>query len=141
MCIRDSTIIFSAFVGDDSAEITKMGQHGDVEIRADNEYDFTLTPGSSTYEYGLDSHFFGIAQGIVTMIGVAVLICSVVAIIGGAFALKREKYALAIVGAVAGIFAIGFCFGAVFALIALFLLLLSSREFRSKGAPDPYDAQ
>jgi hypothetical protein len=44
-------------------------------------------------------------------------------------ALKRSNYPGAVAGAVFGIMAIGFLFGAFFGLMALILLLLSEREF------------
>lgn len=54
------------------------------------------------------------------MIGV-----SVITLLGAVFALKRTNWPIAVIGAVCGIFSVG----AVFALIALFILVISHEEF------------
>lgn len=53
------------------------------------------------------------------------LICSIVALIGGIFALKRKNYGIVVAGSLVGIFS----FGLILAIVALFVLLLASDEF------------
>ena len=53
----------------------------------------------------------------------------VIAIVGGISALKREGFAIALVGAILGMLGFGFLIGFVFGLIALVLIAISRQEF------------
>jgi len=52
-----------------------------------------------------------------------------VAIAGGLAALKRDSFALAIIGAILGMLGFGFVIGSVFGLIAVVLIAISHNEF------------
>jgi uncharacterized membrane protein len=67
---------------------------------------------------------------------VIAIVLSLVAILGGYFAMHRKNFAIAMVGAIAGIFTIGFFIGTVLAIIALFVLLLSHKEFKKGSQED-----
>ena len=58
-------------------------------------------------------------------------ICGAMSMLGGLFALRRQHYALVVIGAVLAIFTGGFFFeGTIMGLIALVLVLRSRQEFR-----------
>jgi hypothetical protein len=69
-------------------------------------------------------------QNLFLTCGVLVIVFSFIAFMGGIFAIKRTNYWLALLGSVAGIFALGIGLGFIFSLIALFLLLTSRNEFK-----------
>ena len=127
------TIIYKTYIH--SGESTSENYHfGDVEIDRDGtEIDFTMDQGTGTNSYGFDRELvesiLGGLHGFLTFIGVVTLICSIVALIGGIFALKRENYGIVVAGSVVGIFSFGFAIGSILAIIALFVLLLASDEF------------
>jgi len=131
-----NTIMYGKTVGFD----IDYAEHGPGSWRSiddtENTFDFTMTPGASTVELGetkdVHDEFPGPFRTIMTSLGVLTLVFSVVALVGGIMALRREHYGLAVVGSILGIFSIGFILGAVLALIALFILLLSSKEFKRK---------
>jgi hypothetical protein len=52
-----------------------------------------------------------------------------VAIAGGLAALKRDSFAIAIIGAITGMLGFGFVIGSVFGLIAVVLIAISHNEF------------
>ncbi|UCH89546.1 MAG: carboxypeptidase-like regulatory domain-containing protein [Thermoplasmata archaeon] len=60
---------------------------------------------------------------------VLILFFSIFAIIGAYYSFVRKNYWLAKMGAVFGIFAVGFVIGAILALVALILLLMSKDAF------------
>lgn len=130
------TIILKTFVSnDDSTKENYNINDGEVH-RQGNEYDFTLPDGSGELTYGVDADtlekIFGDLHGFLSLIGVITLICSIVALIGGIFALKREHYGVSIAAAVVGIFSFGFAIGSILSIIALFVILLASDEFDSE---------
>ncbi len=109
-------------------------------ISEDSELNFNLTTGSDTYVYGEEGKMFA-EEGMGPLIlafGVVFILCSIGAMVGGAYALKREKYPVVIVGAILGIFSVGFGLGIVLAIVALIILILASDEFRSKGNGNQY---
>lgn len=130
------TILLKTFVNnDDSTKENYNINDGEVH-RQGNEYDFTLPDGSGELTYGMDpdtlEKLFGDLHGFLTVIGIITLVCSVMALIGGIFALKREHYGVAIAAAVVGIFSFGFAIGSILSIIALFVILLASDEFESE---------
>jgi hypothetical protein len=58
-----------------------------------------------------------------------ILICSILALTGGIFALTQSRFDISLLGGIAGIFAIGFLMGTFFALIGLILVLSARKEF------------
>lgn len=114
-----NTIIYKAFINPSDSR-----QEGGDDRKRENEFNFTLTPGDQTIERG--SHPPLELIGIVTFICAGlVVILAIISLIGGIYAIKRERYKMAIVGAIAGIVSLG-----LLALIALFILILSKDEFK-----------
>jgi len=97
----------------------------------DNEYDFTLTPGNEVLERGSYAPLELIGT-LMYVCGAIMIITSIVAIIGGIYAIKRERYALAVVGGIAGIISLG-----ILALIALFILIIAKDEFKKQDETPP----
>jgi len=129
-----NTIIRHVFIvpenGDDSQN---WGNR--MVITDDTELNYTMTPGTGTFTYGEEGGFMT-TEGVETLVmlfGVVFTICAIGAIVGGAYALKTEKYHVTIIGAVMGIFSVGFGIGSILAIIALLILVLSSNEFKANG--------
>lgn len=112
-----------------------MNWANQLVITDDTELNYNLTPGSETFTYGEEGDVFATEgiEDIVMLFGVVFTICAVGAIIGGAYALRGEKYPVAVIGAVMGIFSVGFGIGSILAIVALIVLILSSSEFKTNG--------
>jgi len=62
--------------------------------------------------------------------GIVLLILSLVAIIGGIFAIQRKSWGIALLGAILGLFTLGPLFvSSILSLIALILIAISKKEF------------
>ena len=122
---------FSIGFNDDNKKVYGAGQ---LEIKDGKEFDFIMDEGTGAVTYGRDEDttdkLLEGVHGTLTIIGIIVLICSIIALIGGISSIKRGNYSLAIVGGIAGIFSFGFLFGTILAVIALLLLILSSDSFK-----------
>lgn len=57
------------------------------------------------------------------------LVMSIVAMIGGLFAVMRKSFAFAIIGGICGIVGFGFVVGAILALVGIILIAMSRSEF------------
>ena len=68
-------------------------------------------------------------EGILEVCGAICIVFGIIAIIGGVFSLMRKHFALAIIGAVFGLLGMGYIIGAVLALVALVLIIMSKSEF------------
>jgi hypothetical protein len=101
----------------------------------EQDIDFVMSPGTGEVTTGnwIDEDFMNFAAFLYVCMAV-VLICSVLALVGGWFAFKRTNLPFVVIGAIAGIFTFGLFIGSVLAFIALFVLLLSIDEF--KGGND-----
>ncbi len=64
------------------------------------------------------------------MLSLAIIIVSIPALIGGVFCFMRRYELIAIIGAIFGIFSIGFLIGSILSIVALVLILISREEFR-----------
>lgn len=130
------TIILKTFVNKDDSTKENYNIHDGEVHRQGNEYDFTLPDGSGELTYGVDADtlekIFGDLHGLLSILGIITLVCSIIALIGGIFALKREHYGIAIAASVVGIFSFGFAIGSILSIIALFIILLASDEFDSE---------
>lgn len=104
-------------------------------IYNDSELNFNMSVGNDTFTYGQEGEIFSMERMeiMVLVFGVIFMLCSIGAIIGGFYALKTEKYHIAMVGAVLGIFSLGFGIGTILSIAALIILLLSSGEFKKNG--------
>jgi hypothetical protein len=128
-----NTIIRNVYIvpdGQDSS--TAWGNQ--MVITEDTELNYTMTVGSETFIYGDEGNMMSMEgmESIVMLFGVVFVICAIGSIIGGSYALKSEKYPVTIIGAVMGIFSVGFGVGSILAIIALLILILSSNEFNGK---------
>ena len=99
---------------------------GNDEFDYEETYNLEITKGTQVVKHD-ETPSRGIISGFIYSCGAIFIIFSVLALLGGFFALKRKKFKLAVVGAGLGIFT---GFGALFALIALVLILVSKEEFK-----------
>ncbi len=129
-----NTIERHLFIMEDSSSSNEV-MGSTTLIYDDTELSFTLTEGSGTYIYGSEDGNFTIeGMGpLIVFFGFIFSICGIFAIIGGYYALKTQKYALAITGAILGIFSFGFGLGTILAIVALIILLLARDEFKKNG--------
>ncbi|UCF09051.1 MAG: carboxypeptidase regulatory-like domain-containing protein [Thermoplasmata archaeon] len=117
-----NTIIYKAFF-----DPTDSSNNTDFQ----NEFDFTLTEGNQTLERG--SHLpLELIMNLIYVCAVILVVFSIIALIGGIYAIQRKKYGIALLGSIVGVFS-----GGLFPLIALFILLLSKDEFKPKDETPP----
>lgn len=120
------TIIYKAFIS--------PSQHSqDKNKDFSNEYDFTLQSGEGVVEKGSYPPW-DLIRGISTVCGVLIVVFSVVALIGAIQAFRRTGWGIAMTGAVLGLFTI---VGTLFALIAIFILVISKDEFNGSSGYNP----
>ncbi len=126
------TLHYRTMVFDDMEISAKNGgDHRDVHVNGDTSYNFTLYEGSGSITRGT-AFDIGTMFGVIWFFGALGLALGGTALVAGIFALKQKHRWLAIIGAMAGFFAVGFFVGAVLAIIALFFILLGHDEFRSR---------
>ena len=127
------TDTYSAIIADPDED----KKHDEFGFEGDNEFNFTMTPGAGENQYTIDEDIFpGMMENITQLLAVCAVIgfvCSIFALLGGVFALKRERWGMVVMGAVLGIFTIGFGLGLVLAIIALIIVLLAKDEFKKEG--------
>jgi hypothetical protein len=112
------TIIYKAFIS--------PSQHSrDKENDFSNEYDFTLQSGEGVVEKGSYPPW-DLIRGMTTVCGVLMVVFSIVILIGAIQAFRRTGWGIAMTGAVLGLFTV---MGTLFALIAIFILVISKDEF------------
>jgi hypothetical protein len=104
----------------------------DDESNNGNEHNFEIVVGDETIERGSYPPW-GLISGVIVVCAVLFVIFSIIAMLGGYFAIKRRKFGLAITGSILGIFTL---VGAIFAIPALFILILSRDEFRRESKVD-----
>lgn len=78
------------------------------------------------YPYGYGMYFLGPYLLCVAIIGVF----SVFALLGGLFSLRKKNFAIAIVGAILGIFTLGFFIGSILSILALIFIAISKNAFQ-----------
>jgi hypothetical protein len=135
-----NTLVYNTYIisNTDSNEFMKMeDKNNDNPLIIDNEqFDFQLSFGSETFEYGSETpphtQIFAQFGGLISGVGVITLICSILAILGGYFAIIRKKYVLVVLCSIAAIFSFGFFIGSLLAIIALIIIIISSNEFDNK---------
>jgi len=71
----------------------------------------------------------GILAGAIIICGAIGIIFSLIALLGGVFAIQRKMWGLGIAGGVLGLFSFGFFLGSILALIGLILIAVSHKEF------------
>jgi len=70
-------------------------------------------------------------EGLRECCGEITMVLAIACVIGGYFAMRRQHFMLAIVGAIAGMMTVGLYVGFIMAFIALILLAISQKEFES----------
>ena len=131
-------ILYNVPTGNQKIKVEKEGYNTIIyktfinpsESRRDNdqknEYNFTLTTGDQTIERGSYPPL-ELIRNIVFICGTLLVIFAIITLIGGYYAIKRENYKIAIIGAITGILSAG-----ILAIIALFILLLARDEFKRR---------
>jgi hypothetical protein len=125
------TIVYKAFID--------PSQHSrDNEKDSTNEFNFTLQIGSGEVEQGSYPPW-DLIRGITTVCGVLIVVFSIVALMGAISAFRRTGWGIAMTGAVLGLFTV---IGTLFALIAIFILVISKDEFdKQKDYIPPQDVK
>lgn len=122
-----NTIVYKAFINPSDSEWEDREKHNGGWDTG-NEFDFTISEGDLVLKRGTHPPF-GIISGFMIICGIVMIVFSIIALIGGIYAIQRRNFAFAIAGAVLGILTVG---GTLFALIALFILIISRNEFKKK---------
>jgi len=71
----------------------------------------------------------GALAGIILVCGAIGIIFSLIALLGGVFAIQRKMWGLGIAGGIMGLLSFGFVIGSVLALVGLILVAVSHKEF------------
>ena len=125
------TIIYKAFIS--PSEFNVEEKNGEIKIESkedntdnnpENDFDFVLTPGNGEIERGTYPPFEWIGNFMFAC-AIIMIISAVFQLIGGIFAIKRERYGLTIVCAILGVISFS-----ILAIIALLILILSKDEFK-----------
>ncbi len=109
------------------------GTRWDGEERYGQYVDFVMHEGTGVEKIGKfdpTDEFFHMGSAWLLTCTAIILVASLLALMGAIHAFRRRSLMMVIVGAVAGIFTIGFLIGSVLAFVALFVLLLGMDEFR-----------
>ncbi len=120
------TIIYKAFISP-----SKNPQNNEKDFS--NEFDFTLDTGSGVVEKGSYPPW-DLIMVFTAVCGVLIVVFSIIALIGALQAFRRTGWGIAMTGAVLGLFTI---MGTLFALIAIFILVLSKNEFNGSSEYNP----
>lgn len=116
-----NTIILKTYVEPENMDMNMDSNDPD---KAKNENDFVLTEGNDVIEKGsyppLD-----LIRNLLIVCGSVLVILSIISLIGAYASFKRENFKLALAGAIAGTITLG-----LFAIIALFILILARDEFK-----------
>lgn len=117
-----NTIILKTFV--EPENINMQSNHNGDTDKNKNEHDFVLTEGNEDLERGSYPPF-DLIRNVLLVCTSVLIVLSIFSLIGAYAAFKRENFKLALGGAIAGVLSLG-----IFALIALFILLLAKDEFK-----------
>ena len=116
-----NTIILKTYIEPENIDMNMDSNDPD---KTKNDNDFVLTEGNDVIEKGsyppLD-----LIKNLLIVCGGVLVILSIIALIGAYASFKRENFKLALAGAIAGTITLG-----LFAIIALFILLLAKDEFK-----------
>ncbi|UCE39263.1 MAG: carboxypeptidase regulatory-like domain-containing protein [Thermoplasmata archaeon] len=120
------TIIYKTFI--DPSRHSR-----DKEEDFSNEYSFTMDTGSGVVEKGSYPPW-DLIRSVTIVCGVLIVLFSIIALIGALQAFRRTGWGIAMTGAILGLFTI---LGTLFALIAIFILVLSKNEFNGSSQYNP----
>ncbi len=87
-------------------------------------------------QWGVVVAYGSAAATIIPGLGAIIVICgaigiifSLIALIGGVFAIQRKMWGLALAGGILGLFSLGYVIGSILALVGLILVAISRKEF------------
>ena len=83
--------------------------------------------GASTI--GIVPGIGGALASIVAICGGIEIVFSLIALIGGVFAIQRKMWGLGLAGGILGLLSFGFFIGSILALVGLILIAISRKEF------------
>ncbi|WP_455392987.1 carboxypeptidase-like regulatory domain-containing protein [[Eubacterium] cellulosolvens] len=121
-----NTIIYKTYIEPSDSNWESNDKNG-RRFDTGNTEDFTISTGDQVLERGSYPPF-GMIGGFMIICGIVILIFAIITLVGGYYAIKRQRFSLAIAGAILGIFTV---VGTLFAIIALFILIISRDEFRA----------
>jgi hypothetical protein len=130
-----NTLVYYTYIvqGDEFDGFAQQPSSDDPLSILDSTYDFQMSKGSETFEYGSPTpphqQLFEKFGGWISGIGVITMICSIVALIGGYFSIQRKRYVFVLISSIVAIFSFGFFIGSMLAIIALIVVIISSKEF------------
>jgi hypothetical protein len=110
------------------SQVNMDPENNDGDNSNGNVHNFELTPGNEVIERGMHPPW-AFLQGLLIFCAIITVIFSLITFVGGYYALKRRKFTIALAGAILGIFTIG---GTLFAIIALFILIIAKKEFNNE---------
>lgn len=84
-----------------------------------------LVPGASETDEALDEY---------VLLQIGVFVFGAIAVFGSMFALTQSRFDMSLVGAIFGVLAIGFLFGAFLSLVGLLLIATSRKHFLAECA-------
>ena len=127
-----NTIILKTFImpSTGGADDESGGADEDENDDLDNYFEFELTTGEGVINEKGEGALTWL-QNFMYGCGTVIIILSLLAIVGGVFAIKRKHFWFAALSGVFGLFTIGFFIGSILAFIALIVLFICRREFRT----------
>jgi hypothetical protein len=136
-----NTLIYYTYIvqGDEFDGFQQQHAQNDPLHAIDSTFDFQMTTGSETYQYGSPTaphqELFEQFGGWISGIGVITMIFSIISIVGGFFSLQRKHYIFVLISSIVAIFSFGFFIGSMLAIIALIIVIMSSKEFDREILP------
>lgn len=88
------------------------------------QWGWVFAVGAAALGFGIP----GLAET-VAICGALGIIFSLIALVGGVFAIQRKMWGLGVAGGILGLFTLGFVIGSILALIGLILVAVSRKEF------------
>lgn len=116
-----NTIILKTYVEPENID---MNMDSNDHDKTKNDNDFVLTEGNEVIEKG-NYPPLDLIKNLLIVCGSVLVILSIISLIGAYASFKRENFKLALAGAIAGTITLG-----LFAIIALFILILARDEFK-----------
>jgi hypothetical protein len=130
-----NTLIYYTYIvqGDEFDGFQQKHTQDNPLSMIESTFDFQMSQGSETYQYGSPTaphqELFERFGGWISIIGVITMVFSIIAIIGGFFSIQRKHYVFVLISSIVAIFSFGFFIGTMLAIIALIIVIISSKEF------------
>lgn len=97
-----------------------------LPFKASMRDEFTMLEGNKIKE---EKTLMAMAMDMVPVFAYAIILISFLPLIGAIFCFMKKHFVVAIIGAIFGIFTLGFIIGALLSIVALILLIISRDEF------------